>query len=252
MDELLYKLEKQANELSELEKVVFKFMKSSPETFVNGTLDQISGITYVSTATISRTIKKVGFKNFQELKFVFLQELRNNSKLSNQSLDATSFQNSIIEKIEATFDFLEESNFEVILDQIHKANNIEIYSVGSSLTIGIDLSRKLLSLGKNANAYVDWDDLSRKSKIQKTSELAILISLSGETKHIIEYATNLSENKVTMIGIIGTADSRLEEKVDHCIYAPSIVKYYKEADISSRVAMVAIIEYLTIKYSEFV
>lgn len=252
MDELFYKLEKQASELSELEKVVFKFMKSSPETFVNGTLDQISEITYVSTATISRTIKKLGYKNFQEMKFTFEQQLNNNSKLINRSLDASSYQARIIEQIEETISLLDDSTLETILKIIHKSTNIEVYSVGSSLTLGIDLSRKLLSLGKNTNAYVDWDDLSRKSKIQTASELAILISLSGETKHIIDYATNLRVNGVAMLGIVGTADSRLEDKVDYCIYAPSKMKYYKDADISSRVSMITILEYITIKYSEMI
>lgn len=250
MDELFYKLEKQASELSELEKVVFKFMKSSPETFVNGTLDQISEITYVSTATISRTIKKLGFKNFQEMKFMLQQEINSHSKRVNQPLDATSYQAHIITQLEETISLLDDSTLEIILKLIHESTTIEIYSVGSSLTVGIDLSRKLLSLGKNANAYVDWDDLSRKSKIQSKSELAILLSLSGETKHIIDYATHLNMNEIPMIGIVGTADSRLEALVDYSIYAPSKMKYYKDADISSRVSMVAVVEYLMLKYSE--
>lgn len=250
MDELFYKLEKQAVDLSDLEKVVFKFLKSSPETFANETIHQISEIIYVSTATISRTVKKLGFQNFQELKFTIQQYSQTNTKQNNKSLDATNYQTYVIDQIVEAMALLDDIKLETILQTIKEASNIEIYSVGSSLPIGIDLSRKLLSLGKPANALIDWDDLNRKSKIQTDSELAILISLSGETKHIIDFATNLKDSGVPMLGIVGIKESRLEELVDYCIYAPSRMKYHKDADISSRVAIITVLEYLIIKYSE--
>ncbi|XJS11040.1 MurR/RpiR family transcriptional regulator [Aerococcaceae bacterium WGS1372] len=251
MDDLFYKIEKQADNLSDLEEVVFRYLRKNPEVFAQATLDDISVILYVSTATISRTIKKLGFQNFQELKFTIQQAMHDNNYKANQSNSIQSYKQKTIEELQKTFDLMDSKVIHQVVEAIYLSRLVEVYSVGASLPIGIDLSRKLLSLGKKANGYVDWDDLLRVCKLQTKSDLAIIISLSGETRHLIEFAEVLKENEVPIVAIVGTADSRIESLATYTLLGSTTMNYYHDADISSRLSLVAIIETLIGSYSNY-
>lgn len=251
MDELFYKIEKQTGNLSELEEVVFRHLRSNPEIFAQATLDEISAILFVSTATISRTIKKLGFKSFQELKFVIQQSLEDTGSQTHSSNRIQVYKDKVMAQLETTFDLMDNEQLDHIIEKIYDSRAVEIYSVGATMPIGIDLCRKFLSLGKKANAFVDWDDLLRASKIQGSDELAIVISLSGETRHLIEFAEKLKEREVPILAIVGTADSKLESFASYTLFGPTTMNYYHDADISSRLSLVAITELVVASYSEF-
>lgn len=207
---------------------------------------------YISTATISRTAKHLGFQGFKELKFAIVQYTNQERGYSNSTLSVKeniSFKNMLIKQISDSFDRIENDMIDKSVELIRKSNSIEIVGVGGSVPNCKDASRKFIALGKKSNARTDWDELRDISKALSSNDLAILISLSGETIHIIEYATNFVENNVPIIAIVGAENSTLENM--STLTFKSLVEpvYFGSADLSSRVALSGILDLLIVRYA---
>ena len=68
MDSLISKLQKKKSTLSNLENQVLEYILANPLEVSESTIEQLADKLFISTATISRTAKHLGFKGFQELK----------------------------------------------------------------------------------------------------------------------------------------------------------------------------------------
>ncbi|MBG9988407.1 MurR/RpiR family transcriptional regulator [Aerococcaceae bacterium DSM 111176] len=80
MENFINNLEKKAQDFTTLEKEVIKFIKSDPNVVNNITLTQFADLIFVSSATISRTLKKLGFEGFSEFKYRLNEVLSNGSQ----------------------------------------------------------------------------------------------------------------------------------------------------------------------------
>lgn len=253
MDSLISKLQKKKSQLSNLENQVLEYILANPKKVAKMTIEGLAEHLFISTATISRTAKHLGFRGFQELKYVIVQYTEQEHRQTNPRVLAkktTSFRGSLIQQISTSFDQLDDDLVKQAVKLIQEANTIEIVGVGGSVTNCIETSRKLMALGKKATARVDWDELRDISKALTSEDLAILVSLSGETIHIIEYATNFVEKKVPIIAIVGANKTTLESMATYTFQAFVEPIYFKDVDLSSRVSLSGILDLILIRYAE--
>lgn len=254
MDTLFLKFQKRKHQLSGLENQVAEYILGNPQQVADMTIDELANRLYISTATISRTAKHLGFKGFQELKFSLEQHVAKQQTAAavqgHSTQDLIWFKETLQKQFDQTFDGLDTNRLDLAAAAIAKAGMIEVLSVGGSLTLGIDAARKLTALGKLANARIDWDELRSVSRALTADDLAILISLSGETIHIVEYATNLSEKKVPILAVTGSPDSPLAKMATYLFTAPVLPIYFGEADLTSRTALAALLDVLLIHYAD--
>lgn len=255
MDTLINNFLKHRHHLSKLEKDVLEFIVSNPKKIADSTLDELSAELYISTATISRTAKQLGYKGYQELRYALNQytQFEKGQDLSKEKWSSVdTYAESLIKQIRQTANAVNQAPIDTLLNLIHQAEAIELFGVGGSLPNCINAARKLVFLGKKANARIDWDELSAISQNLTPSDLAILISNSGETLHVIEYATNLANQCVPTIAIIGRPNSTLETLVTHTIQTDMQLDYVGDIDLSSRVALSFVLDSLLLNYAEHI
>lgn len=253
MQSLINKLQKRRVQLSELETQVFDYIVRNPQKIEQMTAEQLAQELFISTATISRTAKHLGFKGFQELKYAiaqYSQVEKGSEGTVTASSDINQLTVSIETQLHATFEQLKKAPIAEVVDLIAKSRSIEIMGVGGSLPICIDTARKLTFMGKNASARIDWDELQAVSKSLTPEDLAIIVSNSGETIHVVEYANNLKANKVPFIAIVGTKDSHLEKMATYTLQAIVEMIYEEDVDLSSRVSLLAMLDILLIRVAE--
>lgn len=253
MDSLISKLQKKKPELSTLENQVLEYILANPTEVINLSIEEVAQTLFISTATISRTAKRLGFKGFQELKYAIMHYTNQERRLVNTSVlnkEIIAYRDSLIHQLSISLNQLSETDLNQAVSMIEKANSIEIMGVGGSLPNCIDASKKLTALGKKSAARVDWDDLRAASKSLDSDDLAILISLSGETIHIIEYASNFKENNVPFIAVVGVENSTLEQLATITFQAAVEPVYFGNIDLSSRVALTGVFDLMMIRYAE--
>lgn len=246
-------LSKRSTELSELEYKTLTFFLDNLPKIADLSIDDIAQKLFVSTATITRTTKKLGFDGYREFKFVVSQNINSDSfsidaeKTQDKELD---YKNTLHQTIENLFENIDHDKIVAAARLIHQSNSIEVISMGSSTSNGNDLSYKLLTLNKKSYARVDWDELDIISRNLNKDDLAIIISLSGETEGIIHYGKNLMRNNTPVLSIIGTTNSTLEKITKNTILAPTKPNYIGAIDMSSRVPITIIIDYILETYTD--
>lgn len=251
--QLFYKRLLQKREtLSLLEKQVLEYILSHPEKIIQMNLSQVSKETFVSTATISRTCKQLGYAGFQELKYTLSQYVKTEKQQLPLSFSSITGIEEMAERIrvevDQTLSHLNKENLSKGADYLIKSNRVEFFGVGASLPSCLDAARKLTFSGRIANAREDWDELRAVAHSLTPDDVAILVSYSGETIHIIEFATILKERNVPIIGIIGTDNSQLEQLASLTYQAKITNCYYGDVDMSSRIPLNLVLEFLIIHY----
>lgn len=240
------------NKLSDLESQVLDYILEKPKKVENYTSEELSKEIFVSTATISRTCKKLGFSGFQELKYALTQHLEQNPRINKDIIDADVEGN--LERFEKeTEDNLEiigtNVNIEIV-NLLKDSSHVEFFGVGNSLPICLEGARKMTFAGRIATARSDWDELRIVANNLQENDLAIIISLSGETLHIIEYMTILKENNVPIIAITGNNNNHLSDNATISLNANIQGYYFGEVDMSSRFPLSMILDLIILKYIE--
>ncbi|AYW47315.1 DNA-binding protein [Tetragenococcus osmophilus] len=251
MNTLQNKLLKKRPQLSELEKQVLDYILQNSSTVTTLTADLLAKELFISTATISRTAQRLGFKGFQELKYAIAQD---NKELEEPEKALYSKQlsdlcHSIEYQLHETLERFKQIPLEEIIHCLKKAKVVELFGMGGSLANCIHAARKLTFLGKTANARIDWDELQITSKTLTPEDFAIIVSNSGETPSVIEYAINLQQQGVPTLAIIGTKNSSLEALTTYKIQAVVDMLYFDEVDLSSRVPFSAVLDILLIQFA---
>lgn len=251
VDKFLKKISNNRNKLSNLEREVLDFIIEKPEKIESLTSEELSNKIFVSTATISRTCKKLGFSGFQELKYLLIQyrsEFRQQNEAPKNYSSLDYYVNSFSTEIENNLSEIASQISGELVELITKSNHIEFFGVGSSLPVCLEGARKMTFAGRLATARSDWDELRTVAGCLTENDLAIIISLSGETLHIIEYANILSENNVPILSIIGTESSLLEKMSTYTLKRELSTLYFDDVDMSSRYILNMIVDLLVIKY----
>ncbi|MEH6943245.1 MurR/RpiR family transcriptional regulator [Bacillus sp. JJ722] len=246
------KLAQHRDQLSQLEKQVLEYILRNPERVTKLNVQEISKEIFVSTATISRTCKQLGFQGFQDMKYTL-------SKLADSEEKQVNFQSPssfalgshiqrIKEELDTTLQLIDEEKIKLAAKYINESPQVEFFGVGNSLPTCVDAARKLVFSGKLCNAREDWDALRSVANSLTEKDLAILISYSGETLNMLEYAHILKSRNVKTIAITGQHNNRLLQDATLSIQGYIVNMYYDDLDMSSRFPLSIILDLIIITY----
>ncbi|MBP1042758.1 MurR/RpiR family transcriptional regulator [Vagococcus sp. BWB3-3] len=251
--ELFFKrLIQRKEQLSRLENQVLEYMMEHPTDVVDSTLDELSKKIYASTATISRTCKALGYSGYQELRIVLTQYVLKKPAQSNVAISVDPPLNStsqrVMREVSGTLEQLAHFDLNQALTLIQNSRNIEFIGVGASYTNCVEAARKLTFAGRPSNAREDWDELRAVAQAMTPEDLAVVVSYSGETLHIMEYTTILSNNQVPILAITGDNHNTLAQRATLNCPVTIETRYLDNLDLSSRVPLSLGLEYIVHAY----
>ncbi|WP_018659787.1 MurR/RpiR family transcriptional regulator [Allofustis seminis] len=251
MNALIKQLTNKRKALTDLENKVLDYILNNSEEALNLSIEEIAQRTYCSTATISRMCKKIGYSGFIEFKL----ELAKNNRSLRQKEETYNSKENHVEYLDQVYTELGKNvknilhiNFEQLLTLLSNRKRVEFFGVGRSFSVCQEGARKLTFAGCLSYARSDWDEQRAVARYMMHNDLAILISMSGETLHILECASILSQSEVPTLAFIGSKRSSLEKMVDHSIVLDIDNTRYHNIDISSHFLFSIIVDILSMKY----
>lgn len=251
MSVFLKKLLKHREQLSRLEQQVLDYIIEYPREFVESRIDEVAKKLYVSTATVSRTSKALGYSGFQELKYTLIHHLEEEQQPTYQpSRNFDHLAQRVQNEIAETLKLIQPEQLELGATFLAHSQRVEFFGVGSSYSCCFEAARKLTFAGRIANAREDWDELRIVAKHLTSNDLAILVSYSGETSLPLEYVAILQEKQVPIIAVVGSKNNQLEEFASLVFHVKVTNGYYGDIDMSSRIPMHLILELLILRYIE--
>lgn len=226
--------------LTPTEKQVLERIISNPISIVSMNSTELAKEANVSKTMVINLSQKIGFKGFNDLKY-YIKHNADKGKIVSDSVD---FKSKLQSDIRNTFKISQNKELEDICEKILKADSIYVLGRGPTKHIAAYLTHIMIILGIkciNVADYNHFDIIARKMSIR---DLMIAISLSGETKLIVDTAITASSRGREVVSITSFSDNTLAHCADNNIYFMSGETDTKENDTISRVPMMAVVELL--------
>lgn len=223
--------------LNDLELSLYNYIIKIKDRVVNMTIREVASEAHVSTTTILRLCKKLGCNGFSEFKVKFKLNIEEEKK-SNVS-DETS---ELINFLQCVENSKLDEKVETLSEMVKNSDNVIFVGNGTSGVLSQYAARFLSSLGKFA-VYMDDPYFPMKSKYYKNS-IVIALSVSGETRVIIEFINKLRSEGCKIVSITNNEECTIAKMSDL-----NLSYYIKESklgnnNITSQLPVIYIIERL--------
>lgn len=224
------------SKLTNKEREAYQFLNTHQQLISYMSLRDIAKQTHISTATILRLITKMGYKSFQEYKFSLKED---------ESVDLSYDLTEIIKALKHLEDDYYEEKLYEIAGLLKETNAVIFHGIGGSAPIAAYGARKLAEAG--LLSFSSSDPFFINASILK-QRADIFLSISGNTKEILDLATLVSKDKENgsfSIAITANLSSDLAKLCDWTIAYPLTIKRDQQFISTSQLVTVAIIEKLT-------
>lgn len=246
--------------LSNSEKRLAHYLCSEKEKIPFQTIYDVAKNAGVSTATVSRLTRRIGYKNFPELKMGFvkntdtLQEIFNAIKPedNDKSIVYKVFQGNI-RSIEDTYNITDVHRLIEFAKVIARSKRVVCIGIGGSGNVARDITLRLSHLNLQAESYTDSYQILIQS-LRSDSETVVLgISHSGRSSITVEGLKIAKSKNAITGGISNYIDSPLSRFSDFFFCTSFPETGVRVAALSSRIAQLCLVDAIYIlvaKYKE--
>ena len=200
------------SEFTEVEKSIADYLLKHGYEAENMSISELAQATFSSPSTITRLCRKLDTVGYKEFQILFHSEY--DAYASQGLVDANypfsggdSFE-QIARKLErlniytirqtvAGFDY---ARLKRIVRRISSADMINIFGIGTSLNVAMDFQQKMLRFGRIVNMTQNACFMPGYALAGTDKTVNLIISLSGETRDIIESLRLLRKRKKLLCG----------------------------------------------------
>ena len=251
----ILKINNMYDDMTDVDKKIADYINENKELITKLSVSELAQNANVSSASIVRFSRKLGYSGFGELKIEIAKDLTLNSKdysyiVKDSDIGINNIVNNItnktIETITNTTKLNELDTIEKSIEEIINAKNVYIFGVGGSALVALDLQQKLLRINKPTITFLDSHNQLMVSSNLNKDDVAIAISYSGKSKEVIKAIENAKSNGSKCISITKYGENDLTNMCDINLFIPNIENKLREGAISSRIAMLTLIDIIYI------
>ena len=222
---------KQSELYSNNEQIIASYILEQGIEIKDQSSRQVASTTYTSPATVVRLCQKLGMSGFDEFKEKYLEELNYLTKSFN-NIDvnypfskedtADKIANKIstlhLETIQDTMQLLNHDNLQHANRIIEKAKNIYIFSLGSSINVGLLFKEKMMKIKNQVIISEKLEHQIFNAYSINEQDCAIILSYSGENKGAISIAEILKQRHIPFISLTSFGDNPINEMSDCALF----------------------------------
>ncbi len=246
-------LEESLHELPGAEKKVAKYILNNPEKFIKENITDTAKESGSSIAAVVRLCKRIGIDGFKDLKLRVTWDISSNRKtrtflhiepgLSIEEIADTIVHNSK-KVMDAILKMLDFKAIDTAAEKIFNADRIDVYGVGASGIVALDLYQKLLRIGIKCMYNPDSHlQLTSACSLQK-SDCAVAVSYSGETPIVLKSIEEAGKSGAFTIGITRFGKNPISSIVDLNLPVPFTEPLLREGAMASRLSQLIIVDIL--------
>lgn len=231
--------------LSNKEQQIANYILNQKSTIKNMNISVLAQKADVSNGMITRFCKKVGCKNFADLK-IQLSSLKapKTSEMHNTISAFTEVHDYYKKGIDQTNQLLSRDQILKVSSMLREAQKIYIYGVGSSGLTATEFQLRLSRMGFCVQSITDSHLMLINSSIISKNDLVIAISISGQTSNIVKAVKVAKKKHCKIISFTSFAESALAKNSDYCINVSNTLFIDKERFINSQFSVMYAIDIL--------
>lgn len=238
-------------DFSQSEKEIGRYILNHGDEVLSMSVKELAQKTYTSPATIVRLCKKIGLEGYNDFKIKYSAELQYDlhhgdrvdvnfpfDKDDNETMICHKLANLSQEVIAETIKLIDFHVLHQIVELLYRSQNIDIYGSGNSLLAAMSFQHKMMRIQRNVNLKVLHGEQVFMTYNSNKKRIAMIISYSGETNELIQFAQTLKEKKTPLIVLTSIGDNRLSHYADYVLNIGSREKIFtKIAPFASQTSM---------------
>lgn len=223
--------------ISELD--VLRFIDGNKKVFLESSIKELAKLTFVSTATVMRLCKKLGFTGYLEFKYIIKEELsKEEIKMKPESFQ--ELLNYNIKTITETAKMISEEKVKEVVNHIKNKKRIHFFGKGLTSTILQYASKELMTSNYPNTNYQDTHIAYISAESMSEDDILFVASMSGNTHQIVRASQIAKSRNATVVTISSNGDNELSKIGDYnfTFYKDDKIRQF---DIASRLPILFIL-----------
>ena len=214
---------KQAQDFTEREKDIARFVLEHPETIENMSSRELGHQTFTSAASVTRFCQKLGVKGFPEFKIKFVSELRDGYLDEKQEKIMMSERENVVTMVRKITEIQKqavmETQKEVSYSQlmrvgklIAEARSVDFYAYDMNVNLAQYGCSLLFHAGKRSAQGLH-------ANMPSDGHVAIILSHTGRNERLAEIEKLLRKNGTRVVAVVSDGDSIIARYADEVLVA---------------------------------
>ena len=230
MSNFIQHLQANYSNLRKSEKKIADYLQQHAQERLDVSITELARRLEVSETTISRFCKVIGLRGFQDLKLSMAASLNTVEEFKNippaiHEGDATpeigrKLSESLSGSISKTQQSLNVEDMDKAIDAIARASQIYLYGIGGSAVIAHAAHHLFTKAGLNCVVYTDGYMQTVSASMIKPEMVALGVSNTGVTKHVVDAVRIAVKNGAITIGMTSDRESALAKASKICLATP--------------------------------
>jgi len=197
-------INKNYDKLNENDKMIWQYIQENKKKCCDISIEELAKICSISRTTISRFTQKLSFHGFREFKLHLKLECENDKAQDALLLDDVC--NNFVRCIQT----VKNTDMDEICEHIRCAKRLFVFGTGETQYAAAQmLKRMFMSVNRFFVTLYGRSELTMALEDMSDKDLAILISLSGETEPVVSAAKAMRIKGVYTISITRISDNTL-------------------------------------------
>ncbi len=231
---------------------------ADPVGVAGKTISELAAECSTSETTVVRFCRAAGLKGYPDLRIKLASAVGSEhndptwSSAGGGDIGSDDSLASVVGKLgfadaHAVQDTIAQLDLDVLqraIDEVVGAGAVDLYGVGASALIALDLQQKLNRIGRRASAWPDRDGALTSAALLGRGDLAIGISHTGATDDTVVALREAWDNGATTVAITNFPHSPITEVADHVLTTAARETTFRSGAMSSRIAALTLVDCL--------
>ncbi len=254
-DNILLKLREIKDSLTPVEKMIADYVLENTAEVPRQSIKALATKSKTSDASVLRFCKTLGYSGYRD--FIVSISASLGSMDEDQADQYTDIQpgddlqtiiNNIslnnCRSIEDTLRVINREEIGRAVELLRKSQRIDFYGVAASGLVCMDAQQKFMRINKMCHAFTDGHSQLTAATLLKNTDVAVMISNSGNTTEILEALEVAKSSGAKVIAITRYNRSPLAEKADIVLFISTPEITIRSGAMGSRIAMLNVIDIL--------
>ncbi|GAA4837011.1 MurR/RpiR family transcriptional regulator [Saccharopolyspora rosea] len=243
--------------LARAEQRVANIVLSDPAAIARRSITEVAEAAGTSETTVTRFCKAIGVGGYPDLRIALAADTARTSTRDRElgsDIAPDDDVAQIIEKVgytdakavEETADQLDADTLEQLVEAVARARRVDVYGVGASAFVALDLQQKLHRIGLTCFAWSDTHNALTSAAVLREGDVAIGISHTGATSETVEALREARRRGATTAALTNFARSPITEAADHVLTTAVRETTYRSGAMASRIGQLTVVDCLFI------
>jgi DNA-binding MurR/RpiR family transcriptional regulator len=240
--------------LARAEQRVAKVVLENPATVAHRSITEVAEQAGTSETTVTRFCKAIGVGGYPELRIALAADTARSQARANHDMGGDIGPGDDLKQVvgkvafadaravEETAEQLDVDVLRRVVEAIANAHRVDIYGVGASAFVALDLQQKLHRIGRVAFAWSDPHVAMTSAALLRPGDVAVGLSHSGATEDTVAALERARGNDVTTVAITNFPRSAIARAADHVLTTAARETTFRSGATASRLAQLTVVD----------